>query len=121
MNFRTLLTVLALTLLASLSACKKEEEGTMEKMGKAMDEAAHDTAEAVDEEDVAEEAVPVASEAAPSEPADRGALQEAMDLYRVTESWDEDTVTWNKRPGSSSCVWASLLRAAPKRRRPSSS
>lgn len=49
MKTRTVLIALLLALVASLSACKKEEEGTMEKMGKAMDKAAHDTAEAVDE------------------------------------------------------------------------
>lgn len=49
MKLRSLLTVLALALVASLSACKKEEEGTMEKMGKAIDQAAHETKDAVQE------------------------------------------------------------------------
>ena len=49
MKLRIVLIALLLALVAGLSACKKEEEGTMEKMGKALDEAAHDTAEAVDE------------------------------------------------------------------------
>ena len=40
---------LAVVLGASLGACKKEEEGTMEKMGKAMDDAVHDTKDAVEE------------------------------------------------------------------------
>ena len=41
--------VLAIAMAASLGACKKEEEGTMEKMGKAMDSAVHDTKDAVEE------------------------------------------------------------------------
>jgi len=49
MPFRTLLIALALALVTGLSACKKEEEGSMEKMGKAMDKAAQDTKEAVEE------------------------------------------------------------------------
>lgn len=49
MQMRLVLLTILLALVASLSACKKEEEGTMEKMGKAMDEAAHDTKEAVEE------------------------------------------------------------------------
>ncbi len=49
MQYRTVLIAVALSLVAGLSACQKEEEGTMEKMGKAMDEAAHDTKEAVEE------------------------------------------------------------------------
>jgi hyperosmotically inducible protein len=40
---------LAFALAASLAACKKEEEGTMEKMGKAVDSAVHDTKDAVEE------------------------------------------------------------------------
>jgi hypothetical protein len=40
---------LAIVLAASLGACKKEEEGSMEKMGKAMDEAVHDTKDTVQE------------------------------------------------------------------------
>jgi len=40
---------LACALVAGLSACKKEEEGTMEKMGKAVDSAVHDTRDAVEE------------------------------------------------------------------------
>lgn len=49
MKMRMVLGALLLALVAGLSACKKEEEGTMEKMGKAMDKAAHDTKEAVEE------------------------------------------------------------------------
>ena len=49
MKTRLMLITIVLSLVAGLSACKKEEEGTMEKMGKAVDKAAHDTAEAVDE------------------------------------------------------------------------
>jgi predicted small secreted protein len=41
--------VLAFALAASLTACKKEEEGTMEKMGKAVDSAVHDTKDTVEE------------------------------------------------------------------------
>lgn len=52
MKSRIFLTMLALALVTSVSACKKEE-GTMEKMGKAMDEAAHETEHAV--KDAAEE------------------------------------------------------------------
>ena len=48
MKSRTLLIVLVLALTAGLAACKKEE-GPMEKMGKAMDQAAEDTQEAVEE------------------------------------------------------------------------
>ena len=48
MKTRTLLTVLTLAMITSVSACKKEE-GTMEKMGKAMDKAAHDTKDATEE------------------------------------------------------------------------
>jgi uncharacterized protein YjbJ (UPF0337 family) len=49
MKIRNVIVVLLLALVAGLSACKKEEEGTMEKMGKAVDKAAHETAEAVEE------------------------------------------------------------------------
>jgi hypothetical protein len=49
MKLRIVLMALVLALTAGLSACQKEEKGTMEKMGKAIDEAAHDTADAVDE------------------------------------------------------------------------
>ena len=52
MKSRILLAMLALALLTSVSACKKEE-GPMEKMGKAIDEAAHETEDAV--KDAAEE------------------------------------------------------------------
>lgn len=48
-KIRIVLMALLLAMVAGLSACKKEEEGTMEKMGKAMDKAAHDTADAVEE------------------------------------------------------------------------
>ncbi|HKJ15725.1 MAG TPA: hypothetical protein VJ984_00060 [Xanthomonadales bacterium] len=49
MKIRTCLVALLLALVASVSACKKEEEGTMEKMGKAIDEATEDTRDAVEE------------------------------------------------------------------------
>lgn len=52
MKSRIFLAMLALALVASISACKKEE-GPMEKMGKAADEAAHETEKAV--KDAAEE------------------------------------------------------------------
>jgi hypothetical protein len=45
-NFWIFALIIGLT--ASLGACKKEE-GTMEKMGKAMDEAVQDTKDAVEE------------------------------------------------------------------------
>ena len=48
MKIRILLAILALALITSTTACKKEE-GTMEKMGKSMDKAAHDTKEAAEE------------------------------------------------------------------------
>lgn len=49
MKLRIIMMTLVLALVASLSACQKEEEGTMEKMGKSIDKAAHDTKEAVKE------------------------------------------------------------------------
>lgn len=48
MKLRIFLAMLALALVTSISGCKKEE-GTMEKMGKAMDKAAHETEDAVKE------------------------------------------------------------------------
>ena len=46
MKSRILLAMLALAMVASISACKKEE-GPVEKMGKAVDEAAQETEDAV--------------------------------------------------------------------------
>ena len=48
MKFRMDLAAMMLALLAALSACKREE-GTMEKAGKAMDEAVHDGKKAVED------------------------------------------------------------------------
>ena len=49
MKHRIWIFALAVALAVSMSACKKEEEGTMEKMGKAVDSAVHDTKDAVEE------------------------------------------------------------------------
>ena len=69
MKLRIALSVLVFALIASLSACKKEEQGTMEKLGAKMDDTAHkmedtahDAGDAV--KDAAEEVEEAVKEAA---------------------------------------------------------